>query len=136
MKRSELEYKAKVASREIVAIGFKFPWATDVVYEELENVACESDRFEVTADELYSVLKKVKTRLGIEAVGQLEYAVLWHSHPRSVGPSSLDIREFPRGVVDHGLVYHSPTGTTSRYDHTGELSSVVETGSRTTGGIS
>lgn len=134
MKRSELEYKAKVASREVVAIGFKFPWATDVTYEELENVACESDRFEVTADELYRVLKMVRIRLGIESTSDVEYTVLWHSHPRTVGPSSLDIREFPRGVVDHGLVYHSPTGTTSRYDHTGEISSALDS-SRTTAGI-
>ena len=108
--------------KEIVGIGFKFPWAIDMVWIQLDNAAGGDDKFLITADSLYKALKDLKAGLGIVKTGDVEYAALWHSHPRSVGPSSLDIREFPEHLVNVGYVYHTPTGTTSRYNSSGEIS--------------
>lgn len=121
MKRSELEAKALLSEREIVAIGFKFSWASGIVYAQLENSAMENDRFAVEPIELYHVLQDVRRRYGIVKTDAVEYAVLWHSHPRSPGPSSVDISEFPEHVVRWGIVYHTPTRTSRVYNSDGEI---------------
>lgn len=121
MKRSELEAKAIASDREVVAIGFKFSWAKSIVYAQLENSATENDRFVVEPDELYHVLQEVRRRYGIVKTDAVEYAVLWHSHPRSPGPSPLDIEQFPEHVVRWGIVYHTPTRTSRAYNSNGGI---------------
>lgn len=136
MRRFELEHralKAAVEGREVVAIGFLFPWSRDYVFAQLENVAERGRAFAVTSEELFRVVQQVRDSYGIAESRAVSSVALWHSHPVTNGASDVDIREFPEWA-DVGIVYHTPTRTSSRYNRDGLLSPLGKVHSHTTGG--
>ena len=130
MKRFEIERRALKehylamaevrTEREIVAVGFKFPWANSMVFEELRNISVEDHRFEVSAGDLAIMLDSVVDRYGLDKANEVESVWLWHSHPAGDEASKVDIENLPEWA-DGGFVYHTPTRATSRYNHFGVI---------------
>lgn len=137
----QLETRAQTfRDRELVAVLFEFEAISErnrlidlkagapvtstsnvVKVYELHNTSPDAMRFEVSGIEVQEVLMDVADL--IEDTGwELSRKVLWHSHNHSEEPSARDIAYFPKYLFDEGIVYHTPTMASSRYNGTGVLS--------------
>lgn len=67
----------------------------------------------------------VLVREMLSAVGAVPVA-LWHSHRKDSEPSALDIEQFPRWLVDIGVVYCIELDTNTWYNHSGVISPDVD----------
>ena len=78
----------------------------------LKNVAPWPEvRFSVDGHELKRAISSL-----VELYGDgVSITALWHSHQRSVEPSSVDVREFPSWLTDLGAIYVVQGGVTVLY---------------------
>lgn len=126
---------------EYVALGIED--GDEYVWFELENVADATSRgdgrgeFLVEGPEIMRVCIAAAEQLGYLKLGQDVRArvdamlrervvVIWHTHTATVEPSREDIDEFPEWLADAGMVYHVPTDTTTVYNKSGIISSVMD----------
>lgn len=78
----------------------------------LKNVAPWPEvRFSVDGHELRRAISSLVSSCG----DSVRIVALWHSHQRSVEPSSVDVREFPSWLTDLGAIYVVSGGGTVFY---------------------
>lgn len=125
--RADAEYAAALAAGdpdvfELVAIGFVDPLEPqDVSWYALTNEHVHpAGNFTIGVGQLSWVLADAQAR------GMMDWdRVLWHSHVRTVEPSSFDVETFPAWLCAVGLVYHVPSGTTTVYNQSGTINSIT-----------
>lgn len=103
-----MQYKARAAHLERIDHEFVALIAGNYWFE-LDNEAHAGLSFDVSDETVRSLLTYMdEHRIAPETL------TLWHSHPRSYGPSQYDLEHFP-GWVSIGQVFHAPTGVTTVY---------------------
>lgn len=108
------ELLAQVSDREVVGLGFRNPVTKHIIWEQLTNVAPAH-----TADRMFDI-EGVEVRALIVAYGA-QPVYLWHSHTRSLEPSTTDIEFFPAWLVERGVIYCAPLDQTTLYDASGVI---------------
>lgn len=117
--RNELERLARRAlgdrpsvRMEVVAIGLE----EQDSWIQLPNIA-QPGKFMVAGEDVKDSMLAFVEQYG---VGRLECSV-WHCHYHNAEPSRADLDNVP-GWAKRGLLFHTPTGTTSAYTRSGVLS--------------
>ena len=105
------------SAREIVALGFEDHdegGLDTIVWYELDNVAGIGE-FLIEPDSIERVLALAQRELVPEDATRY----LWHSHYLDPMPSHADYANFPLWLVEAGIVFHAPSGTTTVYNNAG-----------------